>query len=212
MAFRNIRLPTGIKYGAIAGPTFSTRRARVRSGRTQRNAQWEFPLRRFQVERALKTAALRRSLFAMFYNVNGDLDTWRLKDWSDYQVLSGEGVFRALGSGRFQLEKRYSIGSVGEVSPNVTYTKDIDILLPVEGTLVIDGLTEGTHWTTDYSTPSGIITAIGSPTPSFSSWTGEYDVLSRFENDELMLQVEDKVEDDALYFETQSITITEERL
>ena len=56
--FLDIRFPTGIKFGMVGGPGFSTRKARVRSGRTQRNAQWEFPLYRFQVERALRTPAL----------------------------------------------------------------------------------------------------------------------------------------------------------
>jgi uncharacterized protein (TIGR02217 family) len=212
MTFRNIRFPTGIKYGAVSGPRFSTRRGRVRSGRTQRNAEWEFPLRKFAVERALRTAALRDALWDFFYVVNGDLDTFRIKDHGDYQVSASQGVFYALGSSRFQMAKRYSLRSVAESSPNALYTKDVYILLPVEDTIVIPGLTEATHWTLESTVPGGIITTIGSPTPTPSSWSGEYDVLARFDQDELMLEAVDKLEGDDLFMTSQQITIMEERL
>ena len=206
MTFRNIRFPTGIRYGAVMGPAFNTGMARVLSGRTQRNANQEFPLRKFRVERALTSDDLREAFLSFFYNVNGSLDTFRIKDPSDYQVSVTQGVFRALGSGRFQLEKRYSVTSVSETSPQTVYTKDIDIVLPKEDTITITGLTEGVHWTTDYSTPSGIVTAIGSPTPTFSTWSGEYDVLARFEADDLMF-----VAEDIGLFMSQAIAIIEER-
>lgn len=206
MTWRNIRFPTGIRYGAIMGPAFSTGIARVLSGRTKRNSNRECPLRRFRVERALKSDELRNEFLAFFYNVNGSADTFRIKDHSDFEVSATEGVFRALGSGRFQMEKRYTVQSVAEGSQNSIYTKDIDIVLPVEGSITITGLTSA-QYSIDYTQPSGVVTAIGSPTPSFSTWSGRYDVLARFDTDELMF-----IAEELDLFMSQAIEIIEEPL
>ena len=206
----DIRFPTGVKFGAIGGPAFNTRTARVRSGRTQRNAQWDFPVHRFQVERIFRTKALKKTFQSFFMVANGSLHTWRLKNPSDYEVASGEGVVYALGNSQFQLAKRYSVTTETISSPNLTYTKDVYIRCPVDGTIVIPGLTEDTHYTVDYA--NGIVTTLGSPTVSFSSWTGEFDIKCRFEQDEIMFEAVDKGEDDdEPLFETQPITIIEER-
>lgn len=206
MAFKNIRLPKGWRYGAIGGPVWLTDIARLPAGRRQANKRRSSPLRKFRVDRALKDDSFRIEFLNFLYVLEGSANTFRLKDFSDFEVSVSEGVFRSLGSGLFQLVKRYSVTSVAETSPQTTYTKDIDILLPVEDTIVITGLTEGTHWHTDYSVPSGVIHAIGSPTPTFSTWSGEYDIHCAFDTDEIQLAAED-IE---LFF-ARSITITEER-
>lgn len=200
MTFRNTRFPTGIRYGAVAGPEFRTRIARARSGKTQRNSEWSYPLRRFNVERALKTDTLKDALLAFFMNMNGGADTFRLKDPTDYTVSSGEGVFTSLGGGTYQMWKRYTSGSL---------TKDIPIYLPVSGTISINSgaLIQGTHYTIDYTTPSGVVTLIGSPTPSApTSWTGQYDVHVRFEDDALPLSIEDQE-----YYVAKALRLIEER-
>jgi uncharacterized protein (TIGR02217 family) len=200
MTFRNTRFPTGIRYGAVATPFFRTAIAQNLSGITQRARQWNYPLRRFRVERALKTEALRQALLAFFYNMNGAADTFRIKDFSDFEVGSGEGVFTSLGSNQYQMWKRYTSGA---------FTKDIPVYLPVNGSIVINGgaLVESTHYTIDYTTPSGVVTLVGSPTPATpSTWTGEYDVQARFESDELPMEIEDE----GLFF-ARTISIIEER-
>jgi uncharacterized protein (TIGR02217 family) len=200
MTFRNMRFPTGVRYGAVAGPAFSTTVARVLSGKTKRNSNLTYPLRKFEVARALKTEALRNALIAFFYNCNGAADTFRIKDFTDFEVGSGEGVFTALGSGTYQMWKRYTAGS---------YTKDIPVLLPVSGSIVINGgaLIATTHYTIDYTTPSGVVTLVGSPTPATpTSWTGEYDIHARFERDDLPVSI-----DDEELYAAEQVTIIEER-
>jgi uncharacterized protein (TIGR02217 family) len=209
MTTRDIRFPTGIRYGAIGGPGFSTRIGRVRSGRTQRNAMWDFPIHRFEVERILTTEAKKKALLNLFMVVSGNLYPFRVRNPADYTVAAGEGVVYALGNSRFQLAKRYSLTSDLLSSPTPTYTKDVYITLPVVGTVVISGMTEGVHYTIDYLT--GIVTTIGSPTPSFSSWTGQFDLRCRFEQDELMLEAVDQG-DGVIVFQTQRLTMIEERL
>jgi uncharacterized protein (TIGR02217 family) len=199
-------LPTGWKYGAVGGPAWLTDKARLPGGRSQGNKRRDNPLRRFRVDRALKSDTFRKEFINFLYVTEGAANTFRVKDFTDFEVAVDEGVFRSLNNGTFQLVKRYSVRSVSETSPQVLYTKDIDILLPVEDTITITGLTEGTHWRCDYSVASGIVTAIGSPTPTFSTWSGQYDVHCSFDTDEIMLIAEDI----DLFF-ANSITITEER-
>lgn len=197
MAFKNIRFPTGIRYGAASGPMFSNSIAKTLSGRSKRNANFESPLRMFRVERALKTDALRQAFINFIYVMGGMEHTFRIKDHVDFEVGSGEGVFRALGNSQFQMEKRYTSGA---------YSRDVDILLPVSGTIAIPGMTENVHYTIDYTVPEGIVTTIGSPTQTPSSWTGEYDIHARFDVDEILF-----VHEDIGLFMSQSIAIIEER-
>lgn len=205
MSFKNIRFPTGIRYGAVMGPQWLTAIARLPSGKAKKNRGREFPMRRFRVERALSTDALRNAFWAFVYNMDGPLNTFRIKDASDFEVATGEGVFDAFGSpsgSQYQLQKRYTSGA---------YTKDIDVVLPVSGSLAVfksggAQLVENTHYTVDYTTPSGLITMIGSPLEVPASWTGEYDILAAFESDEFMVQAAD-----ADVWFAQNITILEER-
>ena len=67
-------------------------------------------------------------------------------------------------------------------------------------------LIENTDYTVDYTTPSGVVTVLGSPLPAPTSWTGEYDILASFDTDELLLAAED-IE----FFMARELTITEER-
>jgi uncharacterized protein (TIGR02217 family) len=197
MTFRNVRFVTGIRYGSTAGPSYSTQIARSISGSTQRQKNWIFPLRRWQVDRALRDTTLRAEFLSFFHNMNGAGDTFRMRDPGDYTVSASEGVFTAITSNTFQMCKRYTTGS---------YTKDLPIYLPVLNTITITGLTAGVHYSIDYTVPSGVVTMLGSPTSTPTSWSGEYDIHARLEKDELPLNIEDE----DLYF-ANAVTIIEER-
>ena len=199
MTFRNTQFPTTIRYGAVATPMFNTNVVRTLAGKTQRNKNWTYPLRKFNVERALSTSALRDALIAFFYNMNGAADTFRVKDFSDFEVSATEGVFTTLTATTFQMWKRYTYGA---------FTKDILILLPVSGTISVNGgaMVEGSHYTIDYTSPLGVLTLIGSPLSTPSTWSGQYDVLSRFDSDELPLSIED-----IGFYLAQQIALVEER-
>jgi uncharacterized protein (TIGR02217 family) len=196
VAFKNIRFPTGIRFGAVGGPAFKTGIAQAISGKTKRNANWSPPLRKYQVARACRTDALRQSLLSFFMVAEGRANTWRLKDPFDFEVAITEGVFSSLGSGRYQMVKRYSVTALTAGSPTVLYTYDVDILLPVSGTIVVTGKTENTDYSIDYTAASGVLTLLGSPTGSAPvSWSGEYDVHARFDVDELQFTAQDRGED-----------------
>lgn len=198
MAFKNIRFPTGIRYGAATGHSFSTAIAKALNGGSQRNSLWDYPLRKFQVERGLRTKALREAFNAHYLVCNGPGDTFRARDPNDYEVDTGQGVFTALGGGTYQMWKRFTAGA---------YTKDIPVYLPVDGTIVVNGgaLIQTTHWTLNYTTPSGVLNTVGSPPATPVSWTGEYDIHVRFEEDDLMVTIEDEE-----WFIAKQITMVEE--
>ena len=189
MTFRDIRFPTGIRYGAISGPKFNTKRARSEGGRNARIKRWTYPLRQFRVDRALKNPELKASFLQFFYNVAGAGDTFRIRDHLDYIVGGTDsvctGVFSSLGNDEYQMMLRYTYGSL---------TKDIPCYLPISGTISVDGgtLVQGTHWSLDYTVPSGVMTMAGSPGSVPSAWTGQYDVHVSFENDELPISIEDE--------------------
>jgi uncharacterized protein (TIGR02217 family) len=192
MTFRNMRFPTGIRYGAMLSVNYSTAIARAVGGKSYRNKQWQYPLRKFTVDHALRDATLRAAMVKFFHNINGAGDSFRLKDHSDYAVgltnSAATGVFTSLGNGQYRMFARYTSSS---------YSKDIPIYLPTQGTLNVYRsstlLTESAVWSTDYTQPSGIITMLGSPTPAApTSWTGEYDIEVALEDDEMPLMPDDE--------------------
>ena len=107
MAFKNIRFPTGIRFGAQGGPHWLNDRVRINSGRVKVNQNQTYPLRRFQVARALKDDTTRRDFLAFIHVIAG-AHRFRLKDWGDFEVISGEGILTAVTGSTFQLVKRYT--------------------------------------------------------------------------------------------------------
>lgn len=198
MTFRNSRFPLAIKYGAVSTAMYSTDIAKAVSGSSVRNSNWDYPLHKFNVTRAAHTDALREELLAFFHNMQGAGNTFRIRDHSDYQVSIAQGVFTSLGNSRYQMWKRYTTDA---------YTVDVPIYLPVSGTIAVTGYTESTHYTIDYTTPAGVVTMLGSPSPAApTAWSGQFDIHARFENDELPITIED-----AGLHVTGQIVIVEER-
>jgi uncharacterized protein (TIGR02217 family) len=161
-------------------------------------------LRKWRVDRALRTDAIKATFLQFFHNVNGAGDTFRIRDATDYIVGETDspatGVFVSLGSNQYQMYARYTFGS---------YSKDVPVYLPVVGTIEINNgaMVETTDWQINYTQPLGIVTAQGSPGGTPVSWKGQYDVHARFESDDLPITFEDQ----ELYFGN-AINIIEERV
>lgn len=173
MAFIETRFPTDISYGASGGPGFQTDVVAVNSGFEQRNAAWQDSRCAYDVAHGLKTQAQLDTLIAFFRVMKGRANGFRFKDWSDYQVATGAGLFTAIDATHFQMIKRYI--TVGN-------NHDREINKPVSGTVVVTG---GTVSGIDYTT--GIVT-MSSGTPT--AWTGEFDVPVRFDTDQMKISIE----------------------
>lgn len=174
MAFIETRFPVDISYGASGGAGFQTDVVTVNSGFEQRNATWQDSRCMYDVAHGVKTKQQLQDLIAFFRVMKGKANGFRFKDWTDFEVESGEGIFTAIDATHFQMVKRYT-----EAATN----HDRVITKPVSGTVVVTG---GTGVSVNYTT--GIVT-VSSGTPT--AWTGEFDVPCRFDTDQMRVSIED---------------------
>lgn len=199
MSFLDIRFPTGISYGTVGGPGYSTSVASNIGGTEARNQNLTNSRCVFDVAKACKTDALRTALLAFFRVAKGKKHSFRFRDPSDYEVSATEGVLTTIGAGStWQLAKRYT---------NSAGTEDRPITLPVNA-VVKQGattLTLGVDYSLSLTT--GILTVLGSPQAVPDSWSGEFDVPCRFDTDVLRL-----VAEDIDLFRSQSIPVIEDRV
>ena len=173
MPFIESQFPSDISYGASGGPEFNTNVIVVDSGFEQRNSTWEDSRGSWDVAHGIKTDDQLAVLIAFFRVMKGRQNGFRFKDWQDFQVGAGEGIFRLLTSTTFQMVKRYTIAG---------NNYDRDIKKPVSGSVVVTG---GTGVSVNYTT--GVVT-VTSGTPT--SWTGEFDVPARFDTDQMKTNID----------------------
>lgn len=177
MAFlESPRFPDEIAFWLRGGRGFKTSIVETWSGAEFRNSAWSQTRGEWDIGEALRSMNPSSSYYGsalrdFFMIARGQLNAFRLKDFTDYKVGSGaggggSGVFATLTSTTFQMYKRYTVGST---------TFDQIIQKPVASTVVVTG---GVSPVVDYTT--GIVTvASGTPT----SWAGEFDVPVRFGGD-----------------------------
>lgn len=198
MAFLDIRFPVNISYGAVGGPGYSTDVVTLNSGFENRNQNWSVARCAYDAAKGCKEDADRIALIAFFRVAKGKMHSFRWRDFTDYEVLAGEGVLTSLGGGTYQLKKSYTNSAGTELR---TITLPVNAVIKEAGnTLILN-----THYTLNATT--GVITVIGSPTPLPDAWTGEFDVPVRFDTDVLRLVIED-----LNYFKSQTIPIVEVRV
>lgn len=173
MAFIETQFPTDISYGATGGAGFQTDVITVNSGFEQRNATWADARCVFDVSHGVKTQTQLNTLIAFFRVMKGKANGFRFKDWSDFNVTTGQGIFTQIDSTHFQMWRRYT--TAGNNS-------DRQITKPVSGTVAVTG---GVNPSVNYTT--GIVT-VDSGTPT--SWTGEFDVPCRFDVDQMKVSIE----------------------
>lgn len=202
------RFPDEIAFWCDGGPQFLTQVSESLSGFEQRNQLWSQPRCKFDIGGALRTSAeyvdATYSINVVrnyFYSVRGRLHGFRLKDFTDYKDDAG-GI---LGTGNgattaFQMVKRYTTGA---------FTTDRQIKKPVTATIqvykdaVLQTLT--THYTLNSTT--GVVTFVTAPANgTVLTWTGQFDVPVRFEQDNLMMRMEGGL------YQIQSLSCVEIRL
>lgn len=197
MSHLNIRFPIDISYGAAGGPEYSTDIAFVNSGHEQRQQNWASARCYFDVSRTITNDTQRNQLLTHFRIAKGRTHSFPFRDFTDYTVSGTEGILIAIAGSTYQLYKRYT--SAGG-------TEDRLIALPL-APLILAGivpLTESVDYTLDLLT--GIVTMLGSPTQTPTSWSGQFDVPCRFDTDRLTM-----VAEDIRFFRTQQIPIVEVR-
>lgn len=182
------RFPDLVSFGATGGATFLTNVVATEGGLEQRNQIWSQARGSWEVSHAARLPEQYKPLQAFFRVARGKAMEFRFKDWSDFTVESGEGVFVLISAGVYQMHKRYTVG---------TETVDRKITLPIEDSVTITG----TFSAADYDT--GIVT--GTPT----SWIGEFDVRCRFDTDQMKAEIIDRSQGSGLIIGWSSIPVVE---
>lgn len=191
MAFHEVQFPTGISKGSSGGPRRMTDVVTLRSGFEQRNAIWQHSRRSYNAGLGLQNMKDLYEALEFFEARRGKLHGFRWKDWADYKskdpITATTAVDITIGVGDgstddFQLVKTYSDGAG-------SYTRTIK--KPVAGTvkIALDGVVQNSGWTVD--TTTGIVSFTSPPGSAVVVSAGyEFDVPVRFDQDQIMVNVE----------------------
>jgi uncharacterized protein (TIGR02217 family) len=179
-----VNFPDGLAVGASYGPEFLTEVVQSQSGREKRNRIRRNALCVGDVAHAPRLADDFPELLKFFRAVNGRLNSFRFKDWTDYQCSLAEGAATQLTTTTVQLVKLYVTGSLQEA-------RDIQQPIADGFVLKISGVTKTI--TTDFTldTATGIVTSlIGAITAADITWSGEFDNAVRFDTDRMATSVD----------------------
>lgn len=157
MAYKDVRLPECIRYGATGEVAFSTDVVTAQSGWEQRISNWVVARSSWDIEYVRKEEDMHM-LRDFFRACRGQQHTFRFKDPTDYTVKQSESTFLQVGNfapfGGFptaRIAKKYSLDGTddGELRP---------IIKPVSSTFKMykNGVETATGWTMDYQT--GVVT------------------------------------------------------
>lgn len=172
--FDKVRFPILHGLTAIGGPGFLTSVSTMASGKESRIQWWELERGKWVISYVAKLPSEWMPLLAFFRVISkGMANTCRFKDFMDFVCLPGEGFFIDDEEGSpvgKQMVKRYTFYGLD----GTPYTYDRVISKPVLGTITTDaaGL--------DYS--RGVAS-------SGTTWSGEFDVWVRINNDDMRNQV-----------------------
>ena len=186
--FMECQFPLNISLGARGGSGWSTRVEvndggyEMRSPRfVETSAAQSLVLPkgrgRWMIAHQLRTPDEWATLLTYHRICKGRLNGFRFQDWSDYQVLTGQGVLVINTVGHAQLAKQYSL--LDYITGQPTYVNRI-INKPQPGTVAFSDAS-----TVDYTT--GVVSGA---TPA-TTWTGQFDVPVRFDVDHCELHYRD---------------------
>ena len=177
--FDDVRFPEDIVLGMSGGPSFSTVVLSATSGREYRNRMWTRPQRTYDISHAVRTQEELNTLLSFFRARDGQLRSFRFKDWSDYQhddVDPATAAFLQTGInnvGPYGIFKTYSSGSYDYWRP-ITRIKEstLEIHLKDRGVTHISTIASGDYaytgdnlflWNTNYTAENVTVTV--SPIP-----------------------------------------------
>lgn len=200
MAFFEDRLSPRFTFGARGGPQWNTQVTKVDSGFRSANKKWLMPLHRYDLSECIRSNDDFEEVRAFFYNVSGQFDGFRVKDWGDFQITFANRAQRsslASVSGSWQLQRSYTKG---------IRTFNRPIYKPVSGSVVIydSGGTPLTA-TVDYTT--GLASVSGTPV----TWSGEFDVPVAFTSDVMEVEITSKNQQAGLLMSWPSVQVEEIR-
>jgi len=114
MPFLEARLSDSVTRGSRGGPTMPARtKTYAASGRLQQNFTGSTRLHKYDYGQALRRKADFEEVLACYHVVMGAPYTgFRHKDWGDYRLLATNSAVLSLGSGTWQIRRKYTFGGV----------------------------------------------------------------------------------------------------
>lgn len=187
--FDTVRFPSKISLNAIGGPRFKTSIAIMASGTESRVQEWELERGEWVVSHSARLPKDWQPLLSFFRAIaKGSANTFRFKDWTDFECAVGEGLFVNDESGSptlRQMVKRYTFEG---------FTYDRVIAKPINGKITTNAVG------LDYAT--GLAT-------SGTTWNGEFDVWARLNIDPMKCQVINRNPEEGLIVGWDGIEIVE---
>lgn len=196
-----VRFPDGLAVGVVYGPEFVTEVVALSSGAEKRNRVRRNALCVGDCAHAPKNEADYDVLLKFFRGMNGRLNTFRFKDYSDYRCAATEGVVVGLTARTFQLSKLYFLAT--------GFEEVRTIQAPIDGGFVLYNSGTPLTLTTDYTlnTATGIVTTVADRVAANLSWSGQFDNVVRFDTDRMATSI-----DNHKIFTWGGIPIKEQRL
>jgi len=112
MSFIDASLLDRVAYGFSGGPTWSTTRVKLISGRSKRNAERSLPLHRFTAPFNNIRPEHRDIIVDSYMACLGPVHAFRFKDYSDFELLNVVIGVAAGGAGEtMQVIKPYTFGT-----------------------------------------------------------------------------------------------------
>lgn len=180
MAFiESPRFPEFISEGASGGPTFKTEVFPTVDGLEQRSSKWTRARHTYDFSFGIREMADMDLLRDFFIAVRAKTNSFRFKDWNDFELI-GENIGTGDGTTTlFQITKTYKTGTFSYVR---RIRKPVDGLqVYVDDTLQV----EGSDYEVDLTT--GIITFNTAPSNGLLiTVTGEFDVPVRLDVDAMV--------------------------
>lgn len=176
MAFFEEQFPPCISIGMTGGPRFLTSKVYANNGRRITNLGDELPLHQFSLSKPIQAEEDFDLLRAFFWNVSGDTDGFRFKDWSDYRATAQNSRVTLVSGTTYQLNRIYIFGNRTKVRP---------IQKPITGSQIfrvrggvatdITGTDAGT-----VNTTTGRVTILNNVGGDTYFWVGQFDLPAAF--------------------------------
>lgn len=180
MAFHDVRLPVDVEQGATGGPSFQTTIVPMSNGKEQRNIDWSEVRHDWELSYGIQTADDFTVCRNFFFARRGQANSFRFKDWSDFELFDEPVGIGDGANATFQIIKTYESDGPDPYIRRITR--------PVSGTVIwkVDGVVKSA---TDQGLGLWLLTAvpIASAVVTVSC---EFDTPVRFNTDKFALQLE----------------------
>lgn len=168
-------------FGWSGGPEFQTRINALASGAEKRNAEWSICKHRYTVPYNNISTVAYLAIKKVFLICRGKTHTFLHRDWADYQAADAQFGIGDGTTNTFYLSKVSSSGG-GAYTRKIT-KPDVGAVISVNGVVA----------SATVSALDGSVVFVTAPgAGAVLTWTGDFFVQVRFDNDSLPFTLDDK--------------------